>query len=81
MELMKAPKFSKCPGCGVEPQPTRDGRDNLGLWCEKCGFNSSLADEMHADYLVQFYPKLNIRTVADRIKNRQPLMHSRAKVA
>jgi hypothetical protein len=81
MKLMTAPKFSKCPGCGVEPQPARDSRDSLGLWCEKCGFNSSLADEMHADYLVQFYPKLNIRTVADRIKNRQPLMHSRAKIA
>lgn len=77
---MKAPKFTKCPACGVEPQPARDGRDSLGLWCE-CGFNSSIADEMHADYLVQFYPRLDIRKAAKRIKDRQPLMHSRAKVA
>jgi len=81
MELMKAPKFTKCPGCGDKPQPSRDGSDRLGLWCEKCGFNSSLADEMHADYLVQFHPRINITTAAKRIKERQPLLHSKAKVA
>jgi hypothetical protein len=77
---MKAPKFTKCPACGVEPQPERDGRESLGLWCE-CGFNASIADAMHADYLVQFHPRLNITTAAQRIKSRQPLLHSLAKVA
>ena len=81
MKLMKAPKFTKCPGCGVEPQPIRNNREELGLWCDKCGFNASLADAMHADYLVQFHPKASVRTAAERIKNRQPLMYSRAKVA
>jgi len=81
MKLMKAPKLTKCPGCGVEPQPSRDGQDHLGLWCDKCGFNSSIADAMHADYLVQFHPKLSIETAAKRIRARQPLMHSKRKVA
>ena len=78
---MQTPKFSKCPGCGVEPQPIRDNREELGLWCEKCGFNATLADAMHADYLVQFHPKLSIRKAAERIRARQPLLHSMAKVA
>ena len=78
---MKVPKFSKCPGCGIEPQPDRDNNQTLGLWCDKCGFNASLADAMHADYLVQFHPKLSIKTAAERIRSRSPLMHSKAKVA
>jgi hypothetical protein len=51
------------------------------MWCEECGFNSNIIDEMHADYLVQFYPRINPKTVAYRIKHRLPLMHSKAKVA
>ena len=78
---MKVPEFTKCPGCGVEPKPIRDNRDDLSLWCEKCEFNASIVDTMHADYLVRFYPQLSIQTAAQRIRDRQPLMYSKAKVA
>ena len=77
---MKVPEIRKCPGCGIDPQPVRDGREKLGLWCEACGFNS-LADEMHAEYLIRFHPGINIKTVAYRMKHRLPLLHSLAKIA
>ena len=80
-ELMKVPVIDRCPGCGVEPAPVRDGKDTLGLWCDKCGFNASIADIMWADYQAHALLSINIRTAAKRIKERMPLLHSYAKVA
>ena len=77
---MNTPQIDQCPACGITPQPHRDGKSTLGLWCE-CGFNSSLVDEMHAEYLARFHPKLSIRVAAERIRARVPLLHSMAKVA
>jgi len=78
---MKVPEIRKCPGCGIDPAPVRDGQKKLGLWCEACGFNFSLADGMHAEYLIRFHSGINIETAAYRMKHRLPLLHSLAKVA
>ncbi|MEE8045742.1 MAG: hypothetical protein V3T49_02765 [Dehalococcoidia bacterium] len=78
---MKVPKITMCPGCGLEPTPFRDNKEHLGVWCDSCGFNSSLVDEMHAEYLNYFHPKIDIRIAAQRIRDRMPLLHSMAKAA
>lgn len=78
---MKAPEIRQCPGCGEKPAPMRGERGVLGVWCDSCGFNASIADIMKAEYLVNLHPALEIRTAADRISRRVPLGHNLAKVA
>jgi len=76
---MKLPVVRKCPGCGRDPLPFREGPDTPGVHCDRCGFNASDRDVVRADYLANFRPLPAIRVAAERIAARSLLKYTPAR--